>query len=173
MINWFNIGKIVNTHGIKGEIRVLSTTDFPDQRFVKGNKIFAFAENSDQPLEFVIRSVRKHKNFYLLMLSDHDDINLVEKYKGMVLKVPKEQLLELPSDEFYYHEIIGCLVVTDTGEEIGTITDIYSPGANDIWAIKQASGKEILIPYIADVVIDVQIAAKKVTIHPMEGLLDA
>ncbi len=172
MTNWFNIGKIVNTHGLKGELRVLSTTDFPEQRFVKGNKIFAFADSKEQPHEFVIQSVRKHKNFYLLTLVGLEDINLVEKYKGMVLRIPKEQLQTLPDHEYYYHEIIGCQVVTDLGEEIGTITDIYTPGANDVWAIKRANGKEVLIPYIADVVVDIQIAAKKITIHPMEGLFE-
>jgi len=173
MKNWYRVGKIVNTHGIHGEIRVVPITDFPELRFVKGEKVYAFFnEKEETRTELIIQSVRQHKQFYLLTFAGFDNINLVEHFKGATLKVAEDQLQALDDNEFYYHEIIGCLAVSDDGQELGTITDIYTPGANDVWAIRQADGKEILVPYIADVVKEINILEKKVVIHVIEGLLD-
>ncbi|MCP8970158.1 ribosome maturation factor RimM [Ectobacillus ponti] len=171
MTKWFNVGKIVNTHGIRGEVRVISRTDFPEERYRVGNKLYMFQEKSNEPLEVKIASHRTHKNFDLLTFEGLEDVNQVEKLKGAVLKVPEEQLGALPEGEYYYHEIIGCTVVTEDGEEIGKIIDILSPGANDVWVVKGPKGKEHYIPYIEQVVLAVDVQEKRVTIHPMEGLL--
>ncbi|WP_066318511.1 ribosome maturation factor RimM [Bacillus sp. FJAT-29814] len=171
MEKWFNVGKIVNTHGIRGEVRVVSRTDFPDQRYKTGNKLYLFLPKADEPLELTVKGHRTHKNFDLLMFEGYENINLVEKFRDGILKVPQSQLAELEEDEFYYHEIIGCLVATTKGEELGKITDILSPGANDVWVVKGKGGKEILIPYIEDVVKKVDVKEKVVLIEPMEGLL--
>ena len=66
MEKWFNVGKIVNTHGIKGEVRVISRTDFPDERYKKGNSLFLFMPDKDEPIELIVKSHRIHKNFDLL-----------------------------------------------------------------------------------------------------------
>jgi 16S rRNA processing protein RimM len=95
----------------------------------------------------------------------------VEKFRDGILKVPESQLGSLDEGEFYYHEIIGCLVATTKGEEIGKISEILSPGANDVWVVKGKGGKEILIPYINDVVKKVDVSEKVILIEPMEGLL--
>lgn len=171
MEKWFNVGKIVNTHGIKGEVRVISRTDFPEQRYKTGNKLFLFLPQSDIPIELTVKNHRTHKNFDLLIFDGYENINLVEKFRDGLLKVPESQLAQLEEEEFYYHEIIGCLVATTSGEELGKITEILSPGANDVWVIKGRGGKEILIPYIHDVVKKVDVKEKVVLIEPMEGLL--
>ncbi len=171
MEKWFNVGKIVNTHGIKGEVRVISKTDFPEKRYKAGNKLFLFLPKSNEPIELTVKSHRSHKNFDLLVFEGHENINLVEKYRDGILKVPESQLGILEEDEFYYHEIIGCLVATTKGEELGKVVEILSPGANDVWVVKSLAGKEILIPYIHDVVKKVDVIEKVILIEPMEGLL--
>ncbi|MFD3445477.1 ribosome maturation factor RimM [Microbacteriaceae bacterium 4G12] len=171
MTKWFNVGKIVNTHGIKGEIRVVSRTDFPQERYKVGNTLYIWMEKSKTPLEVKVASYRTHKSFDLLTFDGYNNVNDVEQFKGALIKVPEEQLGELGEDEFYYHEIIGCQVVTEEGEEIGKIVEILSPGANDVWVAKRSNGKEVLIPYIEDVVVDINIDEKRITIHVMEGLL--
>lgn len=171
MEKWFNVGKIVNTQGIKGEVRVISKTDFPEKRYKVGNVLFLFMPNSKKPIELTVKSHRTHKNFELLTFEGYNNINDVEKFKEGILKVPESQLGELEEDEFYYHEIIGCLVATTEGEEIGKVTEILSPGANDVWVVKTAAGKEILLPVIDDVVLDVDVNEKLVKVHLMEGLL--
>ncbi|WP_416826871.1 ribosome maturation factor RimM [Ectobacillus polymachus] len=172
MAKWLNVGKIVNTHGIRGELRVMSRTDFPEERYKVGNKLFVFKETSFEPIEVTVTSHRVHKAFDLLTFDGYDDVNDVEQFKGALLKVSDQQLVELDEGEYYYHEIIGCRVSTESGEEIGTITEILSPGANDVWVVKQKNGKEVYIPYIDQVVLQIKPKEKLVTIALMEGLLE-
>ncbi|MGG5252972.1 ribosome maturation factor RimM [Neobacillus sp. SM06] len=171
MEKWFNVGKIVNTQGIKGEVRVISTTDFPEERYKKGNRLSLFLPNSQQPTELTVKSHRKHKNFDLLLFEGYENINEVEKFRNGLLKVPETQLSDLQEGEFYFHEIIGCLVCTKDGVEIGKVSEILTPGANDVWVVKGKNGKEHLIPYIEDVVKKVDTKEKIILIHPIEGLL--
>lgn len=171
MEKWFNVGKIVNTHGIKGEVRVISRTDFVEERYKIGNSLFLFLPNSTEPMELKVKSHRTHKNFDLLTFEGYQDINKVEEFRDGILKVPEDQLTELPEGEYYFHEIIGCTVLTDQGEEIGKVKEILTPGANDVWVVKGKGGKEYLIPYIEDVVKDIDISHQKITITPIEGLL--
>ncbi|WP_044893791.1 ribosome maturation factor RimM [Bacillus alveayuensis] len=172
MERWFNVGKIVNTHGIRGEVRVISKTDFADERYKVGNTLYIFMDHASEPIEVKVKSHRVHKSFDLLSFEGYDNINLVEKFKGAIIKVPESQLGKLEEGEYYFHEIIGCTVVTEQGETIGTVKEILTPGANDVWVVKDKGGKEILIPYIADVVKNVDVKEKLITIHPMEGLLE-
>ncbi|GIN18966.1 MAG TPA: ribosome maturation factor RimM [Bacillus bacterium] len=171
MDNWFNVGKIVNTHGIRGEVRVISSTDFPDQRYAPGNTLYLFPGNNQEPTPLTVKTHRKHKNFDLLSFEGYENINDVEKWKNATLKIKEDQLTELPEGEYYFYEIIGCRVVTEQGEEIGAVKEILTPGANDVWVVDGNNGKDILIPYIPDVVKEVSVEKKKIVIDPMEGLL--
>lgn len=170
MTEWFNVGKIVNTHGIRGEVRVLASTDFPEQRFQKGNELALF-DGDQQVTKVTIANHRIHKNFDLLTFVGMPTINDVEKYRDMVLKVDKSQLNELNDHEFYYHEILGCQVVTTEGATLGKVTEILATGANDVWEVTPEKGKKNYIPYIEDVVKSVDIESKTITIEVMEGLL--
>lgn len=170
MEKWFNVGKIVNTHGIKGEVRVISKTDFADERYKKGNSLFLFIQGEAEPIELIVKTHRNHKNFDLLSFEGYDDINQIEKFKDGLLKVPESQLGKLDVDEYYFHEIIDCTVITEEGEEIGKVKEILTPGANDVWVVK-GKGKEQLIPYIEDVVKEIDVKAKRIIISPLEGLL--
>ncbi|MFC7372148.1 ribosome maturation factor RimM [Fictibacillus iocasae] len=171
MAEWLNVGKIVNTHGIRGEVRVISRTDFPEERFKKGKRLYVAKENGEmEPV--VIAAHRKHKNFDLLTFEGYPNINDVERFKGFLLKVPASEEVKLEEGEFFYHQIIGCKVFTDEGGELGTVKEILSPGANDVWVVKRKGlGSDILIPYIPPVVKNVDVQEKKVTITMMEGLL--
>jgi 16S rRNA processing protein RimM len=171
MINWFNVGKVVNTHGVRGEVRVIASTDFPEERFAVGSKLYLEHENLKEKQPLIVASHREHKNFNLLTFENHPNINDVQAFKGGVLQVREDQLSELDDEEFYYHEIIGCNVLTEEGEQLGKIKEILSPGANDVWVIQRSNGgKDLLIPYIEQVVKEVDVHEKKVIIHLMDGL---
>jgi 16S rRNA processing protein RimM len=172
MEKWFNVGKIVNTHGVRGEVRVISKTDFIEERYAPGNKLYIFKEKHEEPIEVTVASHRQHKSFDLLTFEGYNNINQVEQFKGSIIKIPESQLKELEEGEFYYHEIIGSRVVTEEGEEIGKIKEILSPGANDVWVVQRKGGKDLLLPYIEEVVKEVDVENKLVKIHVMEGLLD-
>ncbi|MBB3109366.1 16S rRNA processing protein RimM [Paenibacillus phyllosphaerae] len=168
---WLNVGKIVNTHGIRGELKVVSQTHFAEERFAEGNKLVIEHPETNQQLTIEIASAREHKGMFIIRLVGYTNINEVEKYKGWVIKVSKENLGELDEGEYYHYEIIGCRVVTDEGQELGTITEILSPGANDVWVIQPTKGKQLLIPVIDEVVLNVDVKDKLVTVHLMEGLI--
>jgi len=169
MTEYFDVGKIVNTHGIKGEVRVNSITNYPKERYYEGSPLVLFKEN-EEPIELIIKSHRVHKNFDLLTFKDHFSINEVEKYVGGVLKVSEDYLFELSDDEFYLHEIIGLQVVDEEGENIGTVKEILSPGANDVWVVQRQGQKDLLLPYIDSVILHVDLEKNQVIVHVMEGL---
>src|SRR5690625_4135696 len=124
----FRIGKIINTHGIQGEVKVKKITDFME-RFKIGATVYA-TNRSNEVIPLIIDSCRQHKNNLLIHFKGYDSIEAVEVLKGMELKIKKEQLTELDEGEYYYHEIIGCQVIATNGEVIGVIDSILSPGAN-------------------------------------------
>lgn len=170
-MNWYNVGKIVNTHGVRGEVRVISRTDFPEERYAIGSKLGLFLPKSKEPIHLIVASHRKHKNFDLLTFENHTNINDVEKYRDGILKVSEDHLEELDEHEYYYHEIVGCTVYSLDGEEIGKVSEIISTGANDVWGVKPKTGKTHFIPYIEDVVKEIDVENKKIMIDPLEGLL--
>lgn len=173
MTEFLTVGKVVNTQGLKGEVRVMSQTDFPEERFKKGSQLTLFQERL-APVELVVASHRLHKNFHLLSFVDHPSINDVEKYKGGTLKVAAEALPkeELADDEFYYHEIVGLKVISETGENLGTVKEIFTTGANDVWVVARPQQKDWYLPYIDEVVEDIDLNKGEVHIQLMEGLLD-
>lgn len=170
-MNYFNVGKIVNTQGLQGELRVLAVTDFAEERFRKGSKLSIFNDKDQFLVEVEIASHRKQKNFDIVKFKGLYHINEVEKYKGCSLKVAEEDLADLEEDEFYYHEIIG-LDVYENDVLIGQIKEILQPGANDVWVVKRKGKRDLLLPYIPPVVLHVDLAGKRVDVELMEGLDD-
>ncbi|TQR20900.1 ribosome maturation factor RimM [Psychrobacillus vulpis] len=170
-MEWYNVGKIVNTHGIWGEIRVISTTDFADERYEVGSELAIFKADGSKPILVKVASHRKHKNFDLLTFEGYSLLKDVEVFRDATLKVSEKNLSDLEDNEFYYHEIIGCTVVSTEGEEIGKVTEIIQTGANDVWAVQPAKGKTHYIPYIEDVVKNVDVNNKKIIIEVLDGLL--
>ena len=158
------VGKIVNTHSLKGEVKVISSTDFEEQRFEKGSELL-ITRGNQVIKEVVVESYRTHKNNLLVKFVGIDTIEEAEKLKNLQIKIDSENIGELEENEFYFHEIIGC-------KSLGEIIEILTPGANDVWVIKGQNGKEILIPYIEDVVKKIDIENKKIDIEVMEGLID-
>ncbi|MDT2736941.1 ribosome maturation factor RimM [Enterococcus pseudoavium] len=171
MTNYYKVGKIVNTHGIRGEVRVISTTDFAEERYQVGEQLFLFRDNQEM-LPLTITSYRRHKNFDLLSFEGYPNINDVEAFRDGILKISEKQLGDLAEHEYYYHEIIGLTVVDEQKQEIGKITEILSPGANDVWVVKRKGQKDALIPYIESVVKDIDLTEGIIQVEIPEGLLD-
>lgn len=170
-MTYFNVGKIVNTQGLQGELRVLSVTDFAQERFKKGSKLGLFDPQDQFVMEVEIASHRKQKNFDIIKFKGLYHINEVEKYKEHSLKIAEENLTELDEGDFYYHEIIG-LDVYENDQLIGVISDILQPGANDVWVVKRKGKSDLLLPYIPPVVLSVDVAGGRVDVELLEGLDD-
>lgn len=171
---YYLVGKIVNTQALRGEVRVMAITDFPEERFKIGSTLAIF--NGDKLVENVeVDGHRLHKNFNLLHFKGKDHINDVEKFKGFNLKVAgaEREADQLDENEFYYDDIIGLEVYTTDNDYLGKIREITSLPSNDVWAIQRPNkGQDILIPYIEDIVLEIDLAGNRVVIEPMDGLIE-
>lgn len=171
---YYLVGKIVNTQALRGEVRVMATTDFPEERFKIGATLAIF--NGNKLVEMVeVDGHRLHKNFNLLHFKGKDNINDVEKFKGFDLKVAgtEREADELDENEFYYDDIIGLEVYTTDEIYLGKVREITSLPSNDVWAIQRPNkGKDILIPYIEDIVLEIDLSGNRVVIEPMDGLIE-
>ena len=161
------VGKIVNTFGIKGELKVEIITDFPQERFVKDRVLFVEENGKDVPL--TLASVRYHKGFALLLFKGLENINLVEKYKGLDLWINKEEIPEL-KDGYYTFELVGMNAYLEDGTLIGEVTDVEDYPANSVLRVKNGE-KEALIPFVDAFVVKVEKQENRILIRNMEGLL--
>lgn len=171
-MEFYKVGKIVNTHGVRGELKVIALTDFPEIRFAKGSLLYCFPPDGKQSIPVKVASSRYHKGTYIIRFSEMDNINQVEAFKGGTLKISEDQLVQLEEGQYYYHEIVGCSVYAENGDMLGTVKEVLTPGANDVWVVDRTNGKELLIPVIDECVLRVDVADKRIEIRLMEGLLD-
>ncbi len=162
-MEYINIGKIVNTHGLKGEVRVLSDSHFKEERFKKGSQLYI--ENE----KVIVSSHRKHKKFDLLVFEKLNDINLVEKYKGKTIFVDKEDLLDLAEDDYYFHQLEGLAVYVGE-EKIGEVEEMLEITGNVLMVIKMKD-KKVKVPFVDEFIKDVDLETGKIIIDPIEGLL--
>ena len=167
MENYFVVGNIVNTQGIKGEVRLMPAVD-DVERFKLLDRIFVDRKGSIT--EYEIENVRFHKQFVLLKLKGIDDMTSAEKLKGTVAKITEDMALPCEEDEYYIRDLYDMEVVTDEGEKLGIISDIIFTGANDVYAVKSDDGKEILIPAIKGCILNVDVENKIMTVKLLEGL---
>lgn len=166
MLDYFVIGKIVNTQGIKGEVRVVPTTD--DINRFKNLKEVYIANRKNIDL-YEIQSVRFHKQFVLLKFKGVNNMNEAELLKNSEIKIPKDLAIPCEKDEYYISDLYGMQVITDTDENIGTIEDIIFTGANDVYVVKK-DDSQILIPAIKQCILNVNVEEKIMKVHLLEGL---
>ena len=169
MTNYLQVGKIVNTHGIRGEVRVQSTTNSPEERYAKGSEL-AIEVSKSEYITVTVKSHRVHKSFDLLTFEEYSNINDVEKYKTKFLVVAEELLHELEENEYYANDLIGSEVVNEAEELLGELSDILFLPANDVWVVKRQGKKDLLLPNIKSVIRKVDLDNKVITVHVLEGL---
>lgn len=155
---WITVGRIVAPHGVRGDLRVLPETERPAM-FRKLKKLFLGGRTYD------VRSSRPHKNVYIIHLAGVEDRNGAEPLVGTPVEIPAAELPKLPEGEYYYFQLIGLTVVSDTGDTVGTLTEIIETGANNVYVVKTAEGKEIYLPAIPSCILSVQPEEKMMTVH--------
>ncbi|SFJ80222.1 16S rRNA processing protein RimM [Thermoflavimicrobium dichotomicum] len=170
---YLRVGRLVSTHGIRGEVRILPDTDFPEERFAPGSQLLLQHPSLSEPLLLTVEKGRPHKNVWLVKFAEWSNINEAEPYKGGRLVVSIRDAVPVQEDEgeYYFYQIIGCDVFTTDGRHLGQVREILQLPANDVWVVRpKDKGKEILLPYIDDVVKQVDTEEKRITIEWMEGL---
>lgn len=167
-MNYIQIGKIVNTHGIKGEVAVASFTD-DINRFNDLDTIYL----GDNKTKLQVEQARFHKNMVLLKFKNFNNINEVLMDVGKFIYVAEVDKRVLPEDYFYIFDIIGSLVFDVNGEKIGVVTDINQSASNDIYIIKnEEKDREYLIPAVKEFFVEIDIENKKIVIDPIEGMIE-
>ena len=167
--NLLEVGKIVNTHGLRGDVKVVPWMDYPEE-FEELSTVWLKTRRELKKL--TLSSVKYQKNNLIVKFKEISDINEAEQYKNCVLLAEREELGELPEGVHYIVDLIGLTVVDESGAEIGKIADVFNTGANDIYDVKREGKKNLLLPVIDDVVKNIDIEGGKVTVHIMEGLDD-
>lgn len=172
MEDFFQVGIISSTHGLQGEVKVYPTTD-DVRRFRKLKKVTLEAgkrQAGNAVLE--ITGVKFVGQFAVLKFKGVDSIEEAQKYLGASLRVPRSEAVPLGKDEYYVADLIGLDVMGEDGARIGTLKDVMSTGANDVYVIGLDGGKELLLPAIRQCVLEVDVEAGFVRVHILDGLLD-
>ncbi len=163
------LGKVVGTHGIKGQLRVVSFSGEYDN--ILALRSVMLKGQSGEMGTFEVAAATLHGKRVLITLKNFDTINQVLPLVGRELYVRREQLPELAEGEYYWCELLGLRVMTDQGEALGNLTEIIATGSNDVYVVK-GKEKEYLIPALADVILDINLDDGIMTVRPPEGLLD-
>ena len=168
MEEYFEIGQIVNTSGLKGILKIKPFTD-DIKKF--SNLKTIYIKTKSGLTEFKIEQVRYVKNMVMLKLAGIDTVEEAEKYRNLYIKILRDQEEELEEGSYYVVDILGCKVNTDANQELGKIVDVFQTGSNDVYVVKDEQGKQILLPEIKQVIKNVDIKNKIITVHLLEGLV--
>ena len=166
MQEYFEVGQIVNTSGLKGLVKVNLFTD-DIEKFDK-----VLIEKNKQLIEYEIEGVRYHKNQALIKFKGIDDIEKAETFRNCYIKVKRCWEEELPEDTYYIVDLIGLEVFSDENEKLGVLKEVYPvPGGNNDVYVVETNGKDLLLPAIGDVIKKIDIPNKKMIVHLIDGLM--
>ena len=168
MEEYFEIGQIVNTSGLKGILKIKPFTD-DIKKF--SNLKTIYIKTKSGLTEFKIEQVRYVKNMVMLKLAGIDTVEEAEKYRNLYIKILRDQEEELEEGSYYVVDILGCKVNTDANQELGKIVDVFQTGSNDVYVVKDEQGKQILLPAIKQVIKNVDVKNKIIIVHLLEGLV--
>ncbi len=166
---YLETGKIVSTHGVRGEVRVDPWCDSPD--FLKRFKTLYYDKDGKQSVK--VLSCRPHGNVAVLSLEGVDSIEKANLLRNRILYMNREDA-KLPAGKYFIQDLIGCRVVDADDESVfyGTLSDVSETGANDVWHVKDENGTEYLLPAIPPVVIDTDVEVGVVKIRPLRGIFN-
>ena len=159
------IGKIVNTVGLKGEVKLYNYSD--------SIEIYETVESIYvEDRLTVIENVRAQKNMVILKLEGADDRNAAEALRGRELYITEDDLPELPEGRYYVRDLIGMSVTEEDGNLLGHVTDVLQNTAQDIFEVESENGKKLLIPKVDQFVLDIDAEKREITVRLIEGMLD-
>lgn len=180
MTERFRVGVISSVHGLRGEAKVFVTSDSPE-RFKKlktvcaarpeGGNALPRAHIASEELALELVSVRMAGKMVICKFKGIDTPEEIRKYQGMELWIDRSEAVPLEEGEFYIADLIGLSVVTDEGETLGVVKDIWPTGANHVITVRRKNGAELLLPYIPDCVKEVLPEEGLIRVHLMAGLL--
>lgn len=169
MEDFFQVGIITATHGVKGEVKIFPTTDDP-KRFKRLKEVLLDTGKERKKLE--IEGVKFFKKFVILKFKGLDSINDVERYRRCSLLVDREHAVRLGRNEYFIADLEGLQVRDEDGTPIGVLKSVMETGANDVYEIELSDGRQLLLPAIQQCVLEVDVETGFIRIHILKGLLD-
>lgn len=167
MQKYLEIGQIVNTHGLKGYLKVIPFTD-DINRFETLKTVYIVFKN--ELIECKIQDVKYVKNMVSLKFEEIDDINEAEKYKGCYLKIDRKDAKKLDKNTYFIADLIGLNVYDENGNKLGILEDIFPTGSNDVYVVKTEDGKQILLPAISKVIKNIDVENGKIIVDVNQGV---
>lgn len=169
------IGRLLRPHGVRGEVRTEIITELPE-RFEWLKEAYLSRDPDDpQPQAVPVEGVRFHQNQVLLKLGGYETREAVDALRQLWLMVPLDEAIPLEEGEYYVYQMEGMSVYTDEGEYLGQLMEIIETRANDVYLVQQevdGQMKELLLPDIDEVILDVDVESKRMTVHLLDGLRD-
>lgn len=169
MAEYINVGKVVAVFGVRGEVKVIPLTDFPE-RFSEKRHYLLSKQNQSKVVE--IEDVRFREKGIILKLKGIDTPEDAGEYRNAMLQVPRDDAWPLPEGHYYQFQILGLLVSTEEGVVLGRVTEILETGSNDVYLVKNDQGKEYLLPAIKEVVKEIDLDKGRMLVRPLPGLLE-
>jgi len=164
------LGEVLRPHGVRGELRVRLLTDYPE-RIDKLESIYLGEDPNGKVTRYTVESMRMNQQYGLLKLKGIDDRTEAERYRQLLVMIDLKNAVPLEAGEFYLYELIGLEVHTESGDVLGTLTEVLETGANDVYVVKGPKYGEVLVPVLPHTIIKTDIAAKQVIVRLPEGLL--
>ena len=164
-----SIGKILSSHGVKGFAKIYLLTDYPE-RFEELHTVYILKEGKP-PIESEIEEIRYTNDTLLIKLKYFTSPELVNTFKGALIQIPEDERLELPEEVFYIDQLKGCKVYSEDQKLLGEVSDILE-GQNTVLEITTLDKKEVMVPFVKDLVPFVNIAERKLTVKLIPGLFD-
>jgi 16S rRNA processing protein RimM len=169
MHKYLQVGKIVNTHGVSGEVKLIPLTDDP-KRF--DDLEWAYIEKDGVLSRHDVQRVKHVKNHVIIKFSGIGSMDEADVYKNCYVVVDRENAIKLPEDSYFICDIVGCDVADENGNLLGRITDVIKTGSNDVYVVKSETGKELLLPALKSVVRKVSLDERRIEVSVPKGLLD-
>jgi 16S rRNA processing protein RimM len=169
------VGRVVKSHGVRGELVVEVRTDSPEERFAVGTRLVGRVGRGDRATDsdVTIEAARQHSGRLLVRLEGVGDRDTADALRGMLLLVDSDALGDPEDpDEYYDHQLVGLRVLDTLGATLGEVTEIVHTAAGELLAIRLADGGDALVPFVSEMVPEVDIVARTCVIDPPEGLLD-
>ena len=162
------VGQIVNTFGIKGFVKVYPYVD-DISRFDDLKNVYIKSKKQETKLE--IEEVKYQKNMVLIKFKGIETVEQAESLRNAYLEIERSDAIPLDEGQYFIADLLGLPVFVDTGDKLGILDDIFNNGSTDIYVVKNELGKQFLLPYIDDVIKDIDLENGKIIVHLIEGLI--
>jgi 16S rRNA processing protein RimM len=160
------VGRVLRPHGVRGELLVEAYSEFI-RSLQASSEVFL----GESELPSTVESIRPHRKQFLMRLEGCSDREQAERFRAQDILIPLADADELPEGTYFHWQIIGLRVITESGDDLGEITEIIETGANDVYVVKRDSGQDLLLPAIEEVILDVDQERGRIKVHLLPGML--